>query len=325
MFDVRLEPIPGEPNKKQSLCFWTCILPQDNLLSLRTPRNAIANIPRPSLIMTEPGEALVPEEPPNAILTDSRPTADTRDNDREALELHSIQTQEDNDLDYSTPSGSSGEEHHVSTHRTTSQADSRRRREARNGLWGQICRFWTRHVIITVPQKSNRDHFGMLYCGHAVRTLIDIIKALERTFLAYIRTSTVIAMQGVLVAQLFRLQRPSHAVDRLSFYEVGIPLSVTCHFVAVVIALIGAFRFWRQQNAIVRGKVYAGGWELNSVGILLFVVSLPRTMASLRILINSLRPGHCGELGSYCYHLDPNQFEPQCPALSNIMVVKYRS
>ncbi|KAJ5696234.1 hypothetical protein N7536_006646, partial [Penicillium majusculum] len=243
-------------------------------LGLRTSRNAIAYIPRPSLIMTEPGEALVPEEPPNAILTDSRPTADTRDNDREALELHSIQTQEDNDLDYSTPSGSSGDEYRVSTHRTTSQADSRHRLEARHGLWGQICRFWTRHVIITVPQKSNRDHF-----------------ALERTFLAYIRTSTVIAMQGVLVAQLFRLQRPSHAIDRLSFYEVGIPLSVTCHFVAVVVALIGAFRFWRQQNAIVRGKVYAGGWELNSVGILLFIIILATLILIVIISIQiSLNP-----------------------------------
>lgn len=275
--------------------------------------------------MIEPGEAIVPEQLSNAILTDSRPTADTRDNDHEALELQTIQTQEDNDLDYSTASGSSGDERHVSTHRTTSQADSQRRREARKGLWGKICRFWTRQVIITVPQKSNRDHFGTLYGRHPVGTPIDIIKALERTFLAYIRTSTVIAMQGVLVAQLFRLQRPSQTVNRLSFYEVGIPLSVACHFVAVVVALIGAFRFWRQQNAIARGKVYAGGWELNSVGILLFMVSLPRMLASLRILINSLRSGHCGDLGSYCYHLDPNQFEPHCLALSNIMVVKYRS
>ncbi|QQK40137.1 Translation initiation factor IF-2 [Penicillium digitatum] len=205
--------------------------------------------------MTEPGEPRVPEESPTAILTDSRPTPDTRDDDREALELHSIQTHEDNELDCSTPSGSSGDEHPVSTHQTASQAGSRRRREAHNGLWGQICRFWTRHVIITVPQKSNRDHF-----------------ALERTFLAYVRTSTVIAMQGVLVAQLLRLQRPSEKVDRLSFHEVGIPLSVACHFVAVFVALTGAFRFWRQQNAIARGKVYAGGWELNSVGILLFMV-----------------------------------------------------
>lgn len=323
MFDVRLEPIPGEPNKKQSLSLRPSLFLKTNSLSLRTSRNAIIYIFLQSLIMIAPHEAFVPEEPPNVIMTDSRPTADTRDNDREALELRSIQTQEDNDLDYSTPSGSSGEEHRVSTYRTTSQADSRRR-EARKGLWGQLCRFWARHVNITVPQKSNRDHFGTLYCGHAVDTLIDIIKALERTFLAYIRTSTMIAMQGVFVAQLFRLQRPSQTVDRLSFYEVGIPLSVACHFVAVIVALIGAFRFWRQQNAIVRGKVYAGGWELNSVGILSFGVSLPRTVASLRMLINSLRPGHFGELGSYYYHFDPNQFEPHCPALSNIMVVKYR-
>ncbi|EKV05125.1 hypothetical protein PDIG_38240 [Penicillium digitatum PHI26] len=223
--------------------------------------------------MTEPGEPRVPEESPTAILTDSRPTPDTRDDDREALELHSIQTHEDNELDCSTPSGSSGDEHPVSTHQTASQAGSRRRREAHNGLWGQICRFWTRHVIITVPQKSNRDHFGTLFSGYAVRELIDTTKALERTFLAYVRTSTVIAMQGVLVAQLLRLQRPSEKVDRLSFHEVGIPLSVACHFVAVFVALTGAFRFWRQQNAIARGKVYAGGWELNSVGILLFMVS----------------------------------------------------
>ncbi|KAK4861317.1 hypothetical protein LT330_004233 [Penicillium expansum] len=218
--------------------------------------------------MTEPGEPPVTEQPPNAILTDSRPIPDSRDDDREALELHSIQTHEDNELDYSTPSGSSGDEHHVPTHRTTSQADSRRRREARSGLWGQICRFWARQVIITVPQKSNRDHF-----------------ALERTFLAYIRTSTVIAMQGVLIAQLFRLQRPLEKVDRLSFHEVGIPLSVTCHFVAVIVALIGAFRFWRQQNAIARGKVYAGGWELNSVGIFLFMIIVATLVLTVIISI----------------------------------------
>lgn len=80
-------------------------------------------------------------------------------------------------------------------------------------------------------------------------------------------------MQGVLVAQLFRLQRSESDQDRLGFYQVGIPLSVTCHCVAVVVALIGAYRFWRQQSAIALDKVYAGGWELNSVGILLFLVS----------------------------------------------------
>ncbi|CAI7583362.1 unnamed protein product [Penicillium bialowiezense] len=198
-------------------------------------------------------------EPPNALLTDSRPTsAPDRFDPREALELHEIQTHEDNQLDLSDPSASSGEEYVARRTASHTSRASRVSREVqpRKGVWGQTCRFWNRHVILTVPQKSNRDHF-----------------ALERTFLAYIRTSTVIAMQGVLVAQLFRLQRPKGHVDRLSFHDVGIPLAVACHFVAVTVALIGAFRFWKQQNAMARGKIYTGGWELNLVGIFLFIVS----------------------------------------------------
>lgn len=82
-----------------------------------------------------------------------------------------------------------------------------------------------------------------------------------------------IAMQGVLIAQLFRLQQSTSPLDRLKFYEVGIPLSVACHCVAVLVAIIGAYRFWRQQSAISKGKVHAGGWELTWAGGLLFAVS----------------------------------------------------
>ena len=35
----------------------------------------------------------------------------------------------------------------------------------------------------------------------------------------------------------------------------------------MVILLLGAYRFWRQQNAILRGKVHVGGWEVNAVGV----------------------------------------------------------
>lgn len=80
-------------------------------------------------------------------------------------------------------------------------------------------------------------------------------------------------MQGVLIAQLFRLQRPTTPQPRLRFYDVGIPLAVTCYGVAALVALIGAYRFWRQQSAISVGKIQAGGWELSSVGILLGLVS----------------------------------------------------
>jgi hypothetical protein len=105
----------------------------------------------------------VPGEPPNAVLTDSRPTSAHGD-DREALELHHIQTREDDELNYSDPSASSGEEYRVTTtHRTTSRT-STQERAAGKGPWSRFCRFWCRHVILTVPQKSNRDHFGEYYC-----------------------------------------------------------------------------------------------------------------------------------------------------------------
>ena len=85
-----------------------------------------------------------------------------------------------------------------------------------------------------------------------------------------------IAMQGVLIAQLFRLQRvpPEKTGSKIGFYEVGIPLSVSCHGVALIVAVVGAYRFWKQQNAVSKGKVYAGGWEMILIGILVALVSL---------------------------------------------------
>ena len=145
---------------------------------------------------------------------------------------------------------------------------------------------YLRRVIAIILVSLYNTSYPIQECIHAINPISTLyfrleyasnpansFSALERTFLAYIRTSVVIAMQGVLIAQLFRLQRSGSNEDRLKFYEVGIPLSVACHCVAVIVALIGAYRFWRQQSAVSLGKVHAGGWEVNSVGILLFLVS----------------------------------------------------
>ncbi|KAJ5924253.1 hypothetical protein N7466_008440 [Penicillium verhagenii] len=224
--------------------------------------------------MTETSAAALSalERPVTAVLRESRPPSrrDERrqEDDREALELQEIQTREDDELECSSASASSGDEYRVPTSRIVSRVTTQRSHHNRTGLWSRICRFWTHHVTLTVPRKSNRDHY-----------------ALERTFLAYIRTSVVIAMQGVVIAQLFRLQRAPTAEDRLRFYQVGIPLAVSCHCVAVIVALIGAYRFWRQQSAISLGKVHAGGWELNSVGILLFAIILVTLIVSVTIMV----------------------------------------
>ncbi|KAJ5371728.1 hypothetical protein N7517_003734 [Penicillium concentricum] len=224
--------------------------------------------------MTEvPTQTSGPRRPSGVILRNIRSRNDNDLNHHEAHELQEIQTHEDNELYYSTPSASSGDEYRVVTRRTTSRAlasraETRQRRQARKGTWGKLTQFWTHNVTLTVPHKSSRDYF-----------------ALERTFLAYIRTSVVVTQQGVLIAQLFRLQAAEALADRLGFRKVGTPLSVACYCVGILVALVGAYRFWRQQNAIARGKIYAGGWELNSVGILLGCITLTVLIVSTAIMI----------------------------------------
>ncbi|OJD20249.1 hypothetical protein ACJ73_08418, partial [Blastomyces percursus] len=117
------------------------------------------------------------------------------------------------------------------------------------GILAGVKRFWFQHVSMTVPRSQNRDHF-----------------ALERTYLAYIRTSLAFAFQGALIAQLFSLQNKQDQNSAFGFNAVGRPLACACHGCAIIVAAVGSYRFWRQQSALARGKVQAGGWELNLAG-----------------------------------------------------------
>ena len=100
--------------------------------------------------------------------------------------------------------------------------------------------------------------------------------ALERTFLAYLRTSLALAMAGVLTAQLFHLQRSVNPNMTMGFFVIGIPLSATFIGFGIVVLFVGAYRFWLQQNAMVMGKIYAGGWDINCIMILSILVSVSR-------------------------------------------------
>jgi uncharacterized membrane protein YidH (DUF202 family) len=99
------------------------------------------------------------------------------------------------------------------------------------------------------------------------------LTALERTFLGYLRTSVALAMMGVITAQLFRLQHSVNPNPSLGFFVLGIPLAVIFIGTAIVVLLLGAFRFWKQQNALARGKIHVGGWEINTIMGLTIVVS----------------------------------------------------
>lgn len=56
------------------------------------------------------------------------------------------------------------------------------------------------------------------------------------------------------------------------FIVLGIPLSCTCTGAAIVVNLLGTYRFWRQQNAMLRGKILGGGWELLAVFAVVLLV-----------------------------------------------------
>ena len=96
--------------------------------------------------------------------------------------------------------------------------------------------------------------------------------ALERTFLGYLRTSMALSMVSVIIAQLFRLEHVQNPDKVFGFFVLGIPLACICIGAAIVVLVLGAYRCWRQQNAILRGKVHAGGWDVNAIGLMVVLV-----------------------------------------------------
>lgn len=82
-------------------------------------------------------------------------------------------------------------------------------------------------------------------------------------------------MTGIIIAQLFRIQRAVNPNPEIGFYVIGRPLSVTFIGMAIFVLLVGTLRFFRLQNALVRGKALAGGWEILVIMALSALVSCP--------------------------------------------------
>jgi len=118
-----------------------------------------------------------------------------------------------------------------------------------------VSRFWHRQVSVTVEHSTCRDHL-----------------ALERTFLGYLRTSLALSMIGITIAQLFRLQHAPQPNAYFGFFVLGKPLSCICQGAAIYTLVIGTFRTWRSQNALLRGKAISGGFEMVLLAGGIFVI-----------------------------------------------------
>lgn len=121
--------------------------------------------------------------------------------------------------------------------------------EQKGGWWAQAKE---RYGSVELENKASvaRDHL-----------------ALERTYLAWLRTSLSFASIGIAVTQLFRLNTTisSDMPDLHSLRHVGKPLGATFIAIALVVLCIGFHRYFESQHYVIRGKFPA------SRGSILFV------------------------------------------------------
>ncbi|KAK4237508.1 P-loop containing nucleoside triphosphate hydrolase protein [Achaetomium macrosporum] len=107
--------------------------------------------------------------------------------------------------------------------------------------------------------------------------------ALERTFLAWLRTSLAFASIGIAITQLFRLNtslaEDTKQAERLR--HLGKPLGTAFLAVSILILLLGYNRYLRGQYWVIRGKYPASRGTIMLVSLIAFTV----TLASLIVIL----------------------------------------
>ncbi|EPE04856.1 hypothetical protein F503_000010 [Ophiostoma piceae UAMH 11346] len=102
--------------------------------------------------------------------------------------------------------------------------------------------------------------------------------ALERTFLAWLRTSLAFASIGIAVTQLFRLNTSASSgnnetEEKLSrLRHIGRPLGSTFLGISVLILFLGYHRFYQSQQWILKGKFPASRGTILLVSLMAFAL-----------------------------------------------------
>ncbi|KAM0332425.1 hypothetical protein ACHAQA_002706 [Verticillium albo-atrum] len=110
--------------------------------------------------------------------------------------------------------------------------------------------------------------------------------ALERTFLAWLRTSLAFASIGIAVTQLFRLNTSLPGTGKedaaaVTLRRLGKPLGATFLGISIVILFLGYHRYFHVQRWIIAGKFPASRGTIIAVAFVAFAVM----MASLVVVI----------------------------------------
>ncbi|KAF1945907.1 hypothetical protein EJ02DRAFT_337454 [Clathrospora elynae] len=103
--------------------------------------------------------------------------------------------------------------------------------------------FWEKYGSVELENKGSvaRDHL-----------------ALERTFLAWLRTSLSFASIGIAITQLFRLNtnlsNDAKSSPQMKIRHLGKPLGATFIAISIVMLCIGFHRYFEAQHYVIRGK-----------------------------------------------------------------------
>ncbi|KAH9221643.1 hypothetical protein DL95DRAFT_287707 [Leptodontidium sp. 2 PMI_412] len=102
--------------------------------------------------------------------------------------------------------------------------------------------------------------------------------ALERTFLAWLRTSLAFASIGIAITQLFRLNTTSAAGVGNDPYQhlrqMGKPLGATFLAISIVMLFVGFHRYFESQHWIIRGKFPASRGSIALVAFITFALMI---------------------------------------------------
>ena len=108
-------------------------------------------------------------------------------------------------------------------------------------------------------------------------------KSIERTFLAWLRTSLAFTSIGIAITQLFRLNTSisGSAGTNNTLRHIGRPLGATFLGISILILFLGYNRYLQGQYWVIRGKFPASRGTIMLVSLVTFTIMV----ASLVVVV----------------------------------------
>lgn len=137
--------------------------------------------------------------------------------------------------------------------------------------------------------KKTMEKYGSLELENKGSVARDHL-ALERTFLAWLRTSLAFASIGIAITQLFRLNtslsnpkvsEPTTSGSHLRMRSLGKPIGATFVGISIVVLFTGFHRYFESQHWIIRGKFPVSRGSVT----LIMLITLLLMLASLTVIL----------------------------------------